>query len=59
MKFSILLLGVLLTTIFLDYKISKIARVISFKETESHKEAITSFICLILASIFWAIYLSF
>lgn len=57
MKFCLFLISLLFTAIFLDYKISKIARVIAFKETETQKESKVSFCCLIIAVIIWAIYL--
>lgn len=56
MNFFLLLMVVLVTAVFIDYKISRIARVIAFQESEKEKESIISFIMLVICSIFWTIY---
>lgn len=56
MKFLILLMAVILTAIFIDYKISKSVRVIAFKEDETQKEMFFSFGLLIVICIFWVSY---
>lgn len=57
-KFLILLIANIITAYFINYKISKIARVIAFQEQETEKEAKLSFYTLLVCVIFWTIYLS-
>lgn len=56
MKFALHLLSVLLIAIFINYKISKMTRVIAFKEIESETESKVSFCFLILVAVIIAIY---
>ena len=59
MVFIFFVIGVIITAIWIDYKISTIVRIFAYKDNESKKESILSFIGLIISSIFWASYLYF
>lgn len=59
MKFIMILIAVILTAIFLNYKISKSVRVIAFQEEETPTERIVSFVLLIIICIFWVSYFYF
>jgi hypothetical protein len=59
MKGILLFLAVTITIFFLNDKFSKAVRVIAFKEDESKKGAIYSFLMMCAAIILWTLYLYF
>lgn len=52
-------MAVLATFTFFNYKISKIARIIAYQETETKKESIIAFIIMIICVIFWTLFFSY
>lgn len=59
LKFITLLVAVIVSAIYIHYRINKIARMITWKEEESMKEAKISFGLLILICFFWTTYFFF
>ena len=57
-KFIYLLLSFCCTLYFFNYKISKCARLITFQEEETPKEAIYSFALMLVIAFEWALYFS-
>lgn len=59
MKTFILFIAIAFTVFFINDKFSTAVRVIAFKESESEKNAIYSFIMMIIIIFAWTAYLSF
>lgn len=57
-KAVILLLAISSTVFFINYKFSEAVRVIAFKEDETKKSAILSFLTMIIVIISWTLYFS-
>ena len=58
MKTFILFIAIAFTVFFANDKFSKAVRVIAFKEDETKRSAIVSFIMMIIIIIAWTIYFS-
>ena len=58
MKTLTLFIAIAFTVFFLNMKFSTAVRVIAFKESESERNAIYSFIMMIIIIIAWTAYLS-
>jgi hypothetical protein len=55
-KIIYLFITIFCTLFFFNYKISKSARVIAFQEEETPKEAICSFVGMVIIAILWTFY---
>jgi len=59
LKFITLLFAVIVSAIYIHYRINKIARMLTWQEEETVKEAKTSFWLLVLICTFWTTYFFF
>lgn len=58
MKTIVLFIAIAFTVFFMNDKFSTAVRVIAFKESESEKNAIYSFIMMLIIIIAWTVYFS-
>ena len=58
-EFFCLLFALLFTAYFLNYKITKCVTAWAFQQQETPFEANVGFVSMILATIFWSIYITF
>jgi dipeptide/tripeptide permease len=56
-KFSIIFLALLFSFLFFNMKITRIALLLAFKQEEEKKETMSILLVMVLAVLFWAIYL--
>ena len=56
-KFSIIFLALLFTFLFFNMKITRIALLLAFKQEEEKKETMSILLVMVLAVLFWTIYL--
>lgn len=57
-KILVFFISLLLTAIFLNMKFSQSVRILAYGEVEPKKEAIISFVLMIVIVIFWTIFYS-
>lgn len=58
LNFCIIFLALLFSALFFNMKISRIAVLLAFKQQEEKSETIAILLIMILAVLFWSIYLS-
>ena len=58
MKTLILFLSIIVSLFFINMKFSQAIRILAYGEVEPKKEAVASFMLMIIASIMWTIYFS-
>ena len=56
-KFSIIFFALLFSALFINMKISRIAVLLAFKQEEEKGETMTILFIMLLAVLFWSIYL--
>lgn len=56
-KFSITFLALLFSFLFFNMKITRIALLLAFKQEEEKKETMSILLVMVLAVLFWTIYL--
>jgi dipeptide/tripeptide permease len=56
-KFSIIFLALLFSFLFFNMKITRIALLLAFKQEEEKKETMSILLVMVLAVLFWTIYL--
>lgn len=56
-KFTIIFLALLFSALFFNMKISRIAVLLAFKQQEEESETKTILLVMLLAVLFWSIYL--
>jgi dipeptide/tripeptide permease len=56
-KFSIIFLALLFSFLFFNMKITRIALLLAFKQEEEKKETMSILLIMVLAVLFWTIYL--
>lgn len=56
--FILIFLSLLFTALFFNMKISRIAVLLAFKQQEEKKETITILLVMLLAVLFWSLYLT-
>ena len=58
LEFSLIFLALMFTALFFNMKISRIAVLLAFKQEEEKNETVTILLVMLLAVLFWSIYLS-
>lgn len=56
-KFTIIFLALLFSFLFFNMKITRIALLLAFKQEEEKKETMSILLVMVLAVLFWTIYL--
>lgn len=56
-KFSIIFLALFFSFLFFNMKITRIALLLAFKQEEEKKETMSILLVMVLAVLFWTIYL--
>lgn len=57
-SFILIFLSLLFTALFFNMKISRIAVLLAFKQQEEKKETITILLVMLMAVLFWSLYLT-
>lgn len=58
LEFLLIFLALMFTALFFNMKISRIAVLLAFKQEEEKNETVTILLVMLLAVLFWSIYLS-